>query len=104
MASGLATPIRQENDFMSVIWKAFGKGGGTPMPLEKRLERLSEQDLYGVIQTAQFFKMGHSFGNPDTPYQDLVDSMSPKYPYTLRNIVVEVLQEAEPIELKQSQG
>ena len=28
--------------------------------------------------------------------------MYPKYPYNLRNIVAEVLQEAEPIEQKQS--
>tara|TARA_R100001510_G_C7563600_1_gene142728 strand:+ start:151 stop:528 length:378 start_codon:yes stop_codon:yes gene_type:complete len=102
MTNGLATPIRKENDLMSGIRKAFGKGSGTPMPLEKRLERLSEQDLYGVIQTAQFVKMAHSFGSPDTPYKDLVNSMYPKYPYNLRNIVAEVLQEAEPIEPKQS--
>ena len=56
MAKGLATPIRQENDLMSGIRKAFGKGSGTPMPLEKRLERLSEQNLYGVIQTAQLLR------------------------------------------------
>ena len=45
MATGLATPIRKENDLMSGIREAFGKGTGAPMPLEKRLGRLSEQDL-----------------------------------------------------------
>ena len=67
MTNGLATPIRKENDLMSGMRKAFGKGSGTPMPLGKPLERLLEQDLYGIIQTAQFVKMAHSFGSPDMP-------------------------------------
>ena len=97
--AGLATPIRKENDVLTATRKAFGKLERKPMPLEDRLQRLSEQELYLVLQTAQFVKMAHGFGEKsDEPYIQLVREMYPKVSYNLQNIIAEVLQDAEPLE------
>ena len=97
--AGLATPIRKENDVLTATRKAFGKLDRKQAPLEERLQRLSEQDLYLVLQTASFVKMAHGFGErSDEPYIQLVREMYPKVSYNLQNILAEVLQDAEPIE------
>ena len=99
--AGLATPIRKENDVLTATRKAFGKLDRKQAPLEERLQRLSEQDLYLVLQTASFVKMAHGFGErSDEPYIQLVREMYPKASYNLQNIIAEVLQDAEPIEAK----
>lgn len=99
--AGLATPIRKENDVLTATRKAFGKLDRKQAPLEERLQRLSEQDLYLVLQTASFVKMAHGFGErSDEPYIQLVREMYPKVSYNLQNIIAEVLQDAEPIEAK----
>ena len=99
--AGLATPIRKENDLLTATRKAFGKLDRKQAPLEERLQRLSEQDLYLVLQTASFVKMAHGFGErSDEPYIQLVREMYPKVSYNLQNIIAEVLQDAEPIEAK----
>ena len=97
--AGLATPIRKENDVLTATRKAFGKLDRKPMPLEDRLQRLSEQELYLVLQTAQFVKMAHGFGDrSDEPYIQLVREMYPKVSFNLQNIIAVVLQDAGPIE------
>ncbi len=64
MANGLTTPtMKKENDILSATRKAFGKLYGKPRTLEQRLQGLTEQELGRVVQTAQFVKMAHSFGN-----------------------------------------
>lgn len=69
----------------------------------QRLQGLTEQELGLVVQTAQFVKMAHSFGDlrPDKPkqsYIDLTRSMYPKLPFNLQSLISDVLQDAEPIE------
>ena len=60
--AGLATPTRKENDILTSTRKEFGKLNRKPLPLEGRLQRLSEQELNLVFQTAQFVKLAHGFG------------------------------------------
>ena len=97
--AGLATPTRKENDILTSTRKAFGKLNRKPLPLEDRLQRLSEQELNLVLQTAQFVKLAHGFGERSTqPYIQLVREMYPKVSFNLQNIIAEVLQDAEPLE------
>ena len=98
---GLATSIRKDNDLLSATRKAFGKLDRQPLPLEKRLEVLSETELQVVLQTAQMVKMAHSFGkNKDRPYKELVRSMYGKLPYSMQSLISDVWQDAEPIDAK----
>ena len=99
--AGLATPIRKDNDLLSATRRAFGKLDRPPLPLEKRLEALSETELQVVLQTAQMVKMAHQFGNNKTrPYKELVRSMYGKLPYSMPSLISDVLQDAEPIDAK----
>ena len=104
MANGLATPtMKKENDILAATRKAFGKLEGKPRSLEQRLQSLTEQELGLVVQTAQFVKMAHSFGDlrpskPKQSYIDLTRSMYPKLPFNLQSLISDVLQDAEPIE------
>ena len=99
--AGLSPPIRKDHDLLASIRKAFGKLSKTPMPLDKRLEGLSETELGLVVQTAQFVKIAHSYGDRSSqPYLELTRSMYPKLPYILQNIIADVLKDAEPIAAK----
>jgi len=93
------TTTKKENDVLTSTRKDFGKLDRKPIPLDDRLYLLSEQELYLVLQTAQFVKMAHDFGErSDEPYIQLVREMYPKVSFNLQNIIVEVLQDAEPLE------
>ena len=104
MANGLATPtMKKENDILAATRKAFGKLEGKPRSLEQRLQSLTEQELGLVVQTAQFVKMAHSFGDlrpskPKQPYIDITRSMYPKLPFHFQSLISDILQDAEPIE------
>ena len=102
MANGLATPTKKkENDILSATRKAFGRLEGKPRSLEQRLQSLTEQELGLVVQTAQFVKMAHSFGDRSKQsYSDVTKSMYPRLSYNLQTIVADVLQDADPIEVK----
>lgn len=91
--------LKKENDVLTSTRKDFGKLDRKPIPLDDRLYLLSEQELYLVLQTAQFVKMAHDFGErSDEPNIQLVREMYPKVSFNLQNIIVEVLQDAEPLE------
>ena len=69
----------------------------------QRIQDLTEQGLGLVVQTAQFVKMAHSFGDlrpgkPKQSYIDITRSMYPKLPFNLQSLTSNVLQDAEPIE------
>ena len=104
MANGLATlTMKKENDILSATRKAFGRLEGKPRSLEQRLQSLTDQELGLVVQTAQFVKMAHSFGDltpskPKQSYIDLTRSMYPKLPFNLQSLISDVLQDAEGIE------
>ena len=104
MANGLATPtMKKENDILSATRKAFGKLDGKQRSLEQRLQSLTDQELGLVVQTAQFVKMAHSFGDltpskPKEPYIDKTRSMYPKLPFHFQSLISDVLQDAEPVE------
>ena len=104
MANGLATPtMKKENDILSATRRAFGRLEGKPRSLEQRLNSLTEQELGLVVQTAQFVKMAHSFGDltpskPKEQYIDLTRKMYPKLSFHLQSLIADVLQDAEPIE------
>ena len=103
MANGLATPLKKEkdNDILSSTRKAFGKLNSKPRTLESRLESLSEQELNLVLQTANFVKMAHSFGDRSKQsYSDVTKAMYPRLSYNLQTIVADVLQDADPVEAK----
>ena len=84
--AGLASPTtKKENDILSATRKAFGKLDRKQRSLEQRLQSLTDQELGLVVQTAQFVKMAHSFGDltqskPKQSYIDLTRSMYPKLP------------------------
>ena len=102
--AGLASPTTEkENDILSATRKAFGKLDRKQRSLEQRLQSLTDQELGLVVQTAQFVKMAHSFGDltpskPKQSYIDLTRSMYPKLPFNLQSLISDVLQDAEPIE------
>ena len=102
--AGLASPTtKKENDILSATRKAFGKLDRKQRSLEQRLQSLTDQELGLVVQTAQFVKMAHSFGDltpskPKQSYIDLTRSMYPKLPFNLQSLISDVLQDAEPIE------
>ena len=104
MANGLASPTtKKENDILSATRKAFGKLDRKQRSLEQRLQSLTDQELGLVVQTAQFVKMAHSFGDltpskPKEPYINKTRSMYPKLPFNLQSLISDVLQDAEPIE------
>ena len=104
MANGLATPtMKKENDILAATRKAFGRLDGKPRSLEQRLQSLTDQELGLVVQTAQFVKMAHSFGDlrpskPKEQYIDLTRNMYPKLPFHLQSLIADVLQDAEPVE------
>ena len=110
MANGLATPtMKKENDILSATRKAFGRLEGKPRSLEQRLNSLTEQELGLVVQTAQFVKMAHSFGDlrpskPKEPYINLTRNMYPKLSFHLQSLIADVLQDAEPIEEQPKQN
>ena len=110
MANGLATPtMKKENDILSATRKAFGRLEGKPRSLEQRLNSLTEQELGLVVQTAQFVKMAHSFGDlrpskPKERYINLTRNMYPKLSFHLQQIIADVLQDAEPIEEQPKQN
>ena len=91
-ANGLATrTTKKENDILSATRKAFGKLDGKPRSLEQRLQSLTDQELGLVVQTAQFVKMAHSFGDltPSKPKEQYID---------LTRKMGDILNDAEPIE------
>ena len=103
MANGLASPLKKETetDILSSTRKTFGKLNSKPPTLEKRLESLSEQELNLVLQTANFVKMAHSFGDRSKQsYSDVTKAMYPRLSYNLQTIVADVLQDADPVEAK----
>jgi len=110
MANGLASPTtKKENDILSATRKAFGRLEGKPRSLEQRLNSLTEQELGLVVQTAQFVKMAHSFGDlrpskPKERYINLTRNMYPKLSFHLQQIIADVLQDAEPIEEQPKQN
>jgi hypothetical protein len=101
-STGLASPTtKKENNILTATRKAFGKLDRKQIPLEDRLQKLSEQDLHLVLQTAQFVKMAHGFGERSTqPYIQVVREMYPKVSFNLQNMIAEVLQDADSVEAK----
>ena len=69
--------------------------------MESKLESLSEQELNLVLQTANFVKMAHGFGDRSKQsYSDVTKPMYPLLSYNLQTIVSDVLQDADPVEAK----
>ena len=103
MANGLASPLKKETDILATTRKAFGKLNRNPPTLGARLESLSEQELNLVLNTAQFVKLAHSFGSRvgnTQAYFDLAKEMYPKMGYTKQKLIADILQDAEPVEVK----
>ena len=98
MSSGLMKPTPKESDLMKDIKRAFGPVSSTPVSLEQQLQRLNESELNLVLTTAQLVKLAHGFkaGNTQS-YSSLVTSMYPKIKPTLRSLIAELLQDADPI-------
>ena len=97
---GLMNPPNQRSELMDTLRKAFGPQTGSTATLEERLQALPENKLNLVIQTARMVKTAQSFIlNPAKleSYQMLVDRMYPKLDFMLRNLIAEVLQDADPL-------
>ena len=98
MSSGLMKPTPKQSDLMKDIRRTFGPVSSTPVSLEQQLQSLNESELNLVLTTAQMVKMAHGFKRGNTQsYSSLVTSMYPNMKPTLRNLIAELLQDADPI-------
>ena len=95
---GIMNPQSKESDLIKDIKRAFGPVSSTPVSLEHQLQNLNESELNLVLTTAQMVKMAHGFkaGNTQS-YSSLVTSMYPNMKPTLRSLIAELLQYADPI-------
>jgi len=98
MSSGLMKPTPKQSDLMKDIRRTFGPVSSTPVSLEQQLQSLNESELNLVLTTAQMVKMAHGFKRGNTQsYSSLVTSMYPNMKPTLRSLIAEMLQDADPI-------
>jgi len=98
--TGLMNPTGKPSELMDTLRTAFGPYTGSTATLEERLQALPDNKLNLVIQTARMVKTAQSFIlNPARAesYQMLVDRMYPKLDFMLRNLIAEVLQDADPL-------
>ena len=98
MTDGLATKPRKQNDFDSFLKESFGPAKPKAKPLNDRIEALSNKDLNTVMLLAQLVKLAATFQGKNRTYKSLVDSMYPRVSRQLRNLVAEMLQQADPID------
>ena len=97
--AGLMKPSDNTDSILSSLRAAFGPQGNRPVEtLEQQLEALSETQMNNVMHTARFVKMSHSFGrNKYKPYKVLVDEMYPNMSLSLRKLIADILQDADPV-------
>ena len=92
-------PQNNKSELLTAIRTAFGPPSGEAQSLQQRIEALTQSQLETVMTYAQLVKMAqNSFGKAQS-YQQLVDSMYPNMQSTLRSIIGDMLQDADPIEL-----
>ena len=98
--AGLMNQTNTKSELLTAIRTAFGPPSGGAQSLQQRIEALTQSQLQTVLTYAQLVKMAqsYSFGNAQT-YKQLVDSMYPNMQFSLRSIVADLLQDAEPIEV-----
>ena len=98
--AGLMKQTNTKSELLTAIRTAFGPPSGGAQSLQQRIEALTQSQLQTVLTYAQLVKMAqsYSFGNAQT-YKQLVDSMYPNMQFSLRSIVADLLQDAEPIEV-----
>ena len=89
-----SNPRRKE--MMDLIRKAFGPIAVKPRTLEERLEALPADKLEFVMNIASYVKIASGF-NKDRSYKEVVDSMYRTLDPTLRKLIADMLQEADPI-------
>ena len=97
--NGIMTPSsKHEGELLQSLRKTFGPTTGAARTLEERLQSLTEQQLQTVMRTAQMVKMASSFQySPTETYLQLVNSMYPRLGWDIRNLIAELLQDADPI-------
>ena len=98
--TGLMNPTGKPSELMDTLRTAFGPYTWSTATLEERLQALPENKLNLVIQTARMVKTAQSFILKPVKaesYQMLVDHMYPKLDFMLRNLIAEVLQDADPL-------
>ena len=96
---GIMNPQNNKSELLTAIRAAFGPRSGETQSLQQRIEALTQSQLETVMTYAQLVKMAqNSFGKAQS-YQQLVDSMYPNMQSTLRSIIGDMLQDADPIEL-----
>lgn len=97
--AGLMKPLDNTDSILSSLRAAFGpQGNRQAQTLEQQLEALSETQMNNVMRTARFVKMSHLFGrNKYKPYKVLVDEMYPNMSLSLRKLVADILQDADPV-------
>jgi len=90
-----SNPRRKE--MMDLIRKAFGPIAAKPRTLEERLEALPADKLEFVMNIASYVKIASGF-NKGRSYKEVVDSMYRTLEPTLRQLIADMLQEADPIQ------
>ena len=87
------------DQLVSTLRSTFGPSTASPATLEQRLKALPESKLQLVIQVAGLVKMSHNFFPDRTSetYKSLVTKMYPKLDVMLRDLIAEILEDADPL-------
>ena len=96
---GIMNPQDNKSDLLNAIRTAFGPPSGETQSLQQRIEALTQSQLQTVMTYAQLVKMAQTSFGTSKSYQQLVNEMYPNMQFSLRSIVADLLQDAEPIEV-----
>ncbi|MDB4164616.1 hypothetical protein N9632_00720 [bacterium] len=90
----------ERSELLKLIHNAFGPAPTQPRSLEERLASLTEVELKQVMQWANFVKMSQKFGktNQVKSYAQLTHEMYGKFDNQRKNLIADLLQEADPVE------
>lgn len=93
----MAETNHKRNQIMDQIRKAFGPTRTKPLSLQERLEGLTPEKLEFVMNIASLVKIASAFDKRRS-YAELVDSMYGTLEPSLRRLIADMLQDADPIQ------
>lgn len=97
--TGIMRPVQQKDKTLNDLLRMFGPTATTKAAtLEEQLQSLDPQELRLVLSTAQMVKLAHGFTRNNTePYSALVSTMYPRMKSTLRSLIAQMLEAADPV-------
>ena len=95
--SGIMQPKKELTALRQQIRNALGPTKA--LTLDEKLAQLSEVELKNLLQTARFVQFGMSLpNNHSKSYADIALAMYPKMQVSRRDLIAEMLQDAEPVQ------